>query len=320
MSSVLTSTLSRIKYNRMCECNKLYSALRTGIQLLVILSLCIALPACSQKDTPIDKIHIVVSILPLAEFTEKIGGNKVDVSVMIPPGASPHSYEPRPGQFTRLSKAQLYVKIGTPIEFELVWLEKILSTNKDISICNASKGIELITTNPDHGPGENRNATNIDPHVWLSPKNAKVIVENIYRALISIDPDNQLFYQRNREQYLSELENLDQDITAVLQKKKDRKFMTYHPAWGYFASAYNLEQISVENQGKEPTAKSILHLIEQAKTDDIKVVLTSPQFNTKSAEVIAREIQGQIILIDPLEKKYIANLKKIASILDQAME
>jgi zinc transport system substrate-binding protein len=304
----------------MYECNKLYSALRIGIQLLVILSLCIAFPTCSQKDTPIDKIHIVVSILPLAEFTEKIGGNKVDVLVMIPPGASPHSYEPRPGQFTRLSKAQLYVKLGTPIEFELVWLEKILSTNKDISVCNASKGIELITTNPDHGSGENRNATNIDPHVWLSPKNAKVIVENIYSALITIDPDNQLFYQRNREQYLSELESLDQDITALLQKKKARKFMTYHPAWGYFARTYNLDQIPVEFEGKNPTAKRLQKLIKQAREEDIRIILASPQFNTKSAEVIAREIQGQVILIDPLEKGYIANLKKIASILDQTME
>lgn len=304
----------------MCECNKLYSALRIGIQLLVILILCIALPACSQKDTPIDKIHIVVSILPLAEFTEKIGGNKVDVSVMIPPGASPHSYEPRPGQFTRLSKAQLYVKVGTSIEFELVWLEKILSTNKDISVCNASKGIELITTNPDHEPGENRNATGIDPHVWLSPKNAKVIVENIYSALITIDPDNQLFYQRNKERYLSELESLDQDITAILQKKKDRKFMTYHPAWGYFAKTYNLDQIPVEVEGKNPTAKRLQKLIKQAREEDIRIIFASPQFNTKSAEVIAKEIQGQVILIDPLEKEYIANLKKIASILDQAME
>jgi zinc transport system substrate-binding protein len=279
-----------------------------------------ALPACSQKDTPTDKIHIVVSILPLAEFTEKIGGNKVDVSVMIPPGASPHSYEPRPEQFTRLSKAQLYVKVGTPVEFELVWLEKILSTNKDISVCNGSRGIELITTNPDHGPGENRNATNIDPHVWLSPKNAKVIVENICSALITMDPDNQLFYQRNRKQYLSELEGLDQDITAVLQKKKARKFMTYHPAWGYFAKTYNLDQIPVEFEGKHPTAKRLQKLIKQAREENIRIILASPQFNTKSAEVIAREIQGQVILIDPLEKEYIANLKKVASILDQAME
>ena len=304
----------------MCECNKLYPALRIGIQLLVILSLCIASPTCSQKETPTDKIHIVVSILPLAEFTEKIGGNKVDVSVMIPPGASPHSYEPRPGQFTRLSKAQLYVKVGTPIEFELVWLEKILSTNKDISVCNASKGIELITTNPDHRPEENRNATGIDPHVWLSPKNAKVIVENIYSALITIDPDNQLFYQRNKEQYFSELESLDQDVTAVLQKKKDRKFITYHPAWGYFAKTYNLDQIPVEFEGKSPTAKRLQKLIKQAREEDIKIIFASPQFNIKSAEVIAKEIQGQVILIDPLEKEYIANLKKIVSILDQAME
>lgn len=289
----------------MCECNKLYSALRTGIQLLVILIVCIVLLVCSQKEIPTDKIHIVVSILPLAEFTEKIGGNKVDVSVMIPPGASPHSYEPRPEQFTRLSKAQLYVKVGTPIEFELVWLEKILSVNQDLLLCDASQSVQFIKG---------------DPHIWLSPKNAIIMVENIYDALIIIDPNNQIFYKKNKEQYIGELNTLNNDIANLLSKKANRQFMVFHPAWGYFASAYNLAQISVENQGKEPTAKGILHLIEQAKTDDIKVVFASPQFNTKSAEVIAREIQGQVILIDPLEKEYMANLKKIASILDQTME
>ncbi len=289
----------------MCECNKLYFALRIGIQLLVILSLCIAFPACSQKDTPTDKIHIVVSILPLAEFTEKIGGNKVDVSVMIPPGASPHSYEPTPGQFAKLGKAQLYVKVGAPIDFELVWLDKILAVNQDLLLCNASQSVQFIKG---------------DPHIWLSPHNAAIMVGNIYDALIKIDPDNQMFYNKNRKQYIKELDNLDNDIVRLLREKKGRNFMVFHPAWGYFASAYDLKQISVENQGKEPTAKGILHLIEQAKTNDIKVVFASPQFNTKSAEVIAKEIQGQVILIDPLEKEYITNLKKIASILDQAME
>lgn len=271
----------------------------------MILILCIASLVCSQKDTPTDKIHIVVSILPLVEFTEKIGGDKVGVSVMIPSGASPHSYEPMPGQFTRLSKAQLYVKVGTPIEFELVWLEKILSVNQDLLLCDASQSVQFIKG---------------DPHIWLSPKNAIIMVENIYNALIIIDPNNQIFYKKNKEQYIGELNTLNNDIANLLSKKANRQFMVFHPAWGYFASAYNLAQISVENQGKEPTAKGILHLIEQAKTDDIKVVFASPQFNTKSAEVIAKEIQGQVILIDPLEKEYMANLKKIASILDQTME
>ncbi len=297
--------LSRIKYIGMCECNKSYFVRVLGVQLLIIIFLCITSLSCSQKDTPTDKIHIVVSILPLVEFTEKIGGDKIQVSVMVPPGASPHSYEPTPGQFAELNKAQLYVKVGAPIDFELVWLEKILAVNQDLLLCDASQFVRFIKG---------------DPHIWLSPHNAAIMVGNIYDALIKIDPDNQIFYDKNKKQYIKELNNLTNDIVKLLRKKKDRKFMVFHPAWGYFARAYDLKQIPIEKQGKEPTAQGILRLIEQAEQNNIKVVFASPQFNTKSAKVIAKEIQGQVILIDPLEKEYIANLKKITSILVQVME
>jgi zinc transport system substrate-binding protein len=146
------------------------------------------------------------------------------------------------------------------------------------------------------------------------------MVGNIYDALIQIDPDNQMFYDKNRKQYIKELDNLANAIVRLLREKKGRNFMVFHPAWGYFARAYDLKQIPIEKQGKEPTAQGILRLIEQAEQNNVKVVFASPQFNTKSAKVIAKEIQGQVILIDPLEKEYIANLKKITSILVQVME
>lgn len=276
---------------------------------------------CPQQEKESDKINVVVSIMPLAEFAEKVGRDKASVSVMVPPGASPHTYEPTPGQLVKLSKAKLYVKVGSPIEFELVWLDKILSANKDIFVVDVSYGIEFMNVVYKHNHEQNEHHyIGDDPHIWLSPKNAKIMVENIYNGFVSIDPDNKEYYSENKRSYLRELDELDLEIEILLADKINRRFMVYHPSWAYFARDYNLEQIPIEKGGKEPTARSIQFLIEQARIQNIRVIFASPQFNTESAEVIAREIKGQVVLIDPLQKDYITNMKKIARVLSEVME
>jgi len=271
---------------------------------------------CSQKKVEKEKINVVVSILPLAEFTEQIGGDKANVSVMVPPGASPHAYEPTPGQLADVSKAKMYVKIGTPIEFELVWLDKILATNKTIFVCDASSGIERL--NAVHNDEHRYEGS--DPHVWLSPKNAKRMINSIYTGFATIDPDNEGYYAANTEKYRRQLDRLDKDIEKALEGKTNRKFIVYHPSWSYFANDYKLKQIPIEIKGKEPTARQIRHVIEESKKHGITIVFASPQFNTESAEVIAKEIKGRVVLIDPLEKHYIANMKRIVQALSEAME
>ena len=276
---------------------------------------------CPQQEKKSNKINVVVSIMPLAEFAEKVGRDKASVSVMVPPGASPHTYEPTPGQLVKLSKAKLYVKVGSPIEFELVWLDKILSANKDIFVVDVSYGIEFMNVVYKHNHEQNEHHyIGDDPHIWLSPKNAKIMVENIYNGFVSIDLDNKEYYLENKRSYLRELGELDLEIEILLADKINRRFMVYHPSWAYFARDYNLEQIPIEKGGKEPTARSIQFLIEQARIQNIRVIFASPQFNTESAEVIAREIKGQVVLIDPLQKDYITNMKKIARVLSEAME
>lgn len=276
---------------------------------------------CPQQEKKSNKINVVVSIMPLAEFAEKVGRDKASVSVMVPPGASPHTYEPTPGQLVKLSKAKLYVKVGSPIEFELVWLDRILSANKDIFVVDVSYGIEFMNVVYKHNHEQNEHHyIGDDPHIWLSPKNAKIMVENIYNGFVSIDPDNKEYYSENKRSYLRELDELDLEIEILLADKINRRFMVYHPSWAYFARDYNLEQIPIEKGGKEPTARSIQFLIEQARIQNIRVIFASPQFNTESAEVIAREIKGQVVLIDPLQKDYITNMKKIARVLSEVME
>lgn len=273
--------------------------------IFLIIGLILSFLTGCTEEKKTEKIEVVVSILPLAEFAEKVGGDRVAVSVMVPPGASPHSYEPTPNQLTKVNKAKIYVKLGTPIEFELVWLDKILSTNKNILVVDASKGTELI---------------NHDPHIWLSPQNVKLMITNICNGLIKVDSTHKKYYTENKEKYLKKLDSLHYYIENVLKEKKNRKFLVYHPSWSYFARDYNLEQISIEIEGKEPSAKEIQHLIALAREHNIKVVFASPQFNTKSAEVIAKEIGGQVVLIDPLSKDYIKNMKQIAQALSESME
>jgi zinc transport system substrate-binding protein len=257
-----------------------------------------------EKQPSREKIGVVVSIPPLAEFVEKIGGERVFVLVMVPPGANPHTYEPTSIQLKEVSKAKLYVKAGSGVEFELVWLDKILEFNKDILVVDCSQDVELVGG---------------DPHIWLSPRNAKIMVANIYEGLVQVDPQGEAYYAKNKEEYVRKLTKLDREIAESLSEFQNRKFMVYHPAWGYFARDYNLTQIPIEKEGKEPTARDLSELVKQAKADNIKIIFASPEFNPKTGKVIADEIGCKVVFISPLAKDYMANLRKVTAELVQAL-
>ncbi|HUV35366.1 MAG TPA: zinc ABC transporter substrate-binding protein [Patescibacteria group bacterium] len=290
---------------------------------------------CARRTGDAGTLTVAVSIPPQAEFVERIGGDRVHVLVMIPPGANPHTYEPTPSQLVELTEAVLYVKVGSGIEFELEWLDRIVSLNSEMLVVDASEGIELATargTGADHVHGDTRNPaeesgtahaqerTGIDPHIWVSPRNAMIMVENTFRGLAAVDPAHRDGYTARRDAYVQELKELDRSIERMFAQKTQRKFITYHPAWGYLARDYGLEQISIEVEGKEPTARGIEHLVTQAKRLGITAVFVSPQFNTKSAEVIAREIGGAVFPADPLAPNYIENIRAVAAAIAGAMK
>jgi len=253
-------------------------------------------------------IIIVVTIPPQAEFVKRVGGEKVAVITMVPQWANPHTYEPTPAQLMNVSKAKMYVKMGSGIEFEIAWMDKIKSINENMLIVDCSNGIELL-----------KESGKADPHIWLSPKNAKIIVENICEGLVQIDPANSTYYEQNKEAYLRELDALDKEISQILSKTSAHKFIVYHPAWSYFARDYGLEQISVEEGGKEPTPERIASIIEEAKRNNITKIFASPQFKDK-AEVIAKEIGGKVVEINPLAENYIENMRKFAEELAEEGE
>jgi zinc transport system substrate-binding protein len=277
------------------------------LSIFFLLLSMVALPlsfSCEEKSGRQDKIGVVVSILPLCDFVQQIGKNKVEVTIMVPPGGSPHSYEPKPDQLKQVSRAKMFVKVGSGVEFELAWMDKLAQLNEDMRIIDSSQGIELMGK---------------DPHIWLSPTNAKKMVENICDGLVELDPKNSEYYKENLNHYLAELSQIDGNIRERLEGIEDRRFIAYHPAWGYFARDYDLEQISVQHAGKEPTAEQIRDVVKKAKAFENKVVFVSPQLATKGAETIAKEIGGFTVFIDPLPQSYIPNMRAVVGQLVQAM-
>ncbi len=309
------------------------------IALLTLMGLAVV-PGCSSAPDDSDRIVVAVTILPQAGFVEAVGGDRVDIVVMVPPGASPHTYEVTPDQMVQLSRAAMYAKVGSPVEFELAWLDRLIAANRDMLIVNCAAGIDLLHYDDhenghahecdghhhddehDHAHGhdhacDGHHHAGPDPHIWLSVQNARVMVSQICEGLVQVDPSHEHYYRTNCAVYLEELDALDRELEELLHGLENRRFMVFHPAFGYFARDYHLVQMAVEQGGNEPDAQYLVRLIEEAKEHNIRLILASPQFSTRSAEVIASEIGGEVVLVDPLARDYVSNMRAIAAAIRQ---
>jgi len=298
-----------------------------------------------------DKLIVFVSILPQKYFVQQISKDLVDVCVMVLPGASPAIYEPKPKQMATLSRADIYFSIGVP--FEKVWLRKITAVNPSMKIIHTDRGIHKIPMTPvhDHGnkehhdqkrpyheeggnPGkagdhiEGRNGQNeghpdhgaLDPHIWLSPPLVKKQASTIMETLIEVDPDNAREYQSNYDTFISEIDKLDMELKNIFADRQNLQFMVFHPSWGYFARTYGLIQVPVEIEGKDPKPAQLQTLIETARAQRIKVVFVQPQFSSRSARQIAREIGGQVVTADSLALNWSENLEEVAGKFKAALQ
>lgn len=249
---------------------------------------------------------IIVSILPQKTFVQKITKDMADITVMVEPGNSPHSYEPKSSQMIAVSKADIYFSIG--VEFENVWLSKIKSQNSNLTFINISDNIPKIAIKKD-----NHKHNNNDPHIWTSPKNVEIMANSIYKALITVDPKNKNLYKSNFDDFIKEIRDTDAQIKEILKETEPKsKFMVFHPSWGYFANEYNLTQIAVEVEGKEPKPKEMIKIIDEAKKENIKVIFTQPEFSDKSAQIIAKEAGVVVKKISPLNPNWSQNLINMA--------
>lgn len=276
-------------------------------------------------------IDVTVSILPQKYFVEKIAGDKINVNVMVKPGFSPSTYEPKTSQMKKLSSSIVYFAIDVP--FEDSWLKKFENANKKMMIVDTSNGIKKLemqehahhdehAKHDEHAEhakhdehADHDEHEGLDPHVWTDPIFVKIQAKNIYDALVKVDNKNALFYKKNYESFLLELDLLHKKIETILKPYKDKAFMVFHPSWGYFAKRYSLEQFAIESEGKEPKPKELVELIKDAKEHNIKVVFVAPQFSQNSARTIAKSINGKVIAIDTLSLDWNNSLIKTAEVI-----
>ncbi|MDY0266263.1 MAG: zinc ABC transporter substrate-binding protein [Methanimicrococcus sp.] len=253
------------------------------------------------------KILVAASVIPQTEFIEKVGGDKVIAISMIPVGGG-HTYDPSPRQLEDLSKADIYMALGSGEPFENNHMETFTQMNPNMTVINSSNNLNLIQT-----------SKSTDPHIWTSPKCAIIMVENTYEALSSFDPANESYYRTNADAYILELKDLDAELKSEFSDLTSRNFMVYHPAWGYFARDYDLKQIAVEVDGKEPSPKDIVKYIEIANENNISVIFVQEQVSVSGATAIAEGFGGKVFVIDPLAKNYIENMKHIGEVLAEEM-
>jgi len=288
-----------------------------GMILVCLSAGCIQQQAATGITTTVSPdLTVAVTILPQKQFVERITGDHAKVIVLVPPGADPHTYEPTPGQLAEIGSADVYVKVGSGIEFERAWMDKIAGLNPSMTVIDSATGIGLLKSQGEEEEGDSHTSgeePGSDPHIWLSLKNARIMAENTCEGLAAADPAHATEYRVNADAFIRELDDLDASITRDVTARTTRTFMVYHPAWSYFARDYGLVQIPIEAEGKEPTATGIKNLISQAREKNITVVFAAPEYSTKSAQVIADEIGGRVVLVSPLEEDYLKNMKNAAS-------
>jgi zinc transport system substrate-binding protein len=226
---------------------------------------------------------------------------------MIPPGASPETYEPSPKEMEQFARAGIYFTIGVPSE-EANILPFAKEIN-DMKIISLDKKVAQSYPSIEISPGHT------DPHIWLSPKRVKVMIEAIAEEIITLDPSNKQQYLSNAESYMDELESLDRDIKETLKNLKNKKFIVFHPAFAYLADDYGLQMYALEQEGKEATPQQLAEIIDLAKRENIKIIFYQSEISSRQAEAFAEEIGGNAVQLEPLSPDYINNLKQMVQLI-----
>lgn len=275
----------------------------------VILAGCKGTPqkqADSGKTSGTEKpaVTVTVTISPYKYFVDQIAKGKVDVNVMVSNGNNPETYEPYAQQMMELSKSALYLKVGS-IGFEQTWMKKLQDNAPDMKVIDTSVGIKPAKT-----PGGN-----IDPHVWMSCSNARIIASNILKVLCELEPKNKAFFEKNYQSLLSIIDKRDSTIKENFKKDPDlvRKFVIYHPILTYFARDYQLEQLAIEEEGREPSASQLKSLIERARKEKIKFCLIQAEFANRNTTTFINESHTKAMNINPLQGDWNRSMQEAAA-------
>ena len=273
---------------------------------------------CTERKIEIEN-RAIVSIAPLKPLVENILGEDFEVSVLVPQGASPETFEPTPKQLREVESARFVFGTGL-LEFEQELLHRIARNEQIVSL---SQGIELIAGTCSHAhhahTAECHHAHHlhgIDPHIWCSPKSLGKMAENTYQAIAREMPDSTKYAERYTALCIKLLE-LDEEVSEMCRQSPRSTFFIYHPALTYLARDYGLTQVAVENEGKEPSAKHLANIIEQARNEDIKHIFYQSEFPASSVEIICKDINATAVEINPLDENIFDNIRHIATLITE---
>jgi len=285
-----------------------------------LLSVLLAAAGCGPSDEQAENYgpEAFVTLPPLAFLARQIAGEHVRISVLVRPGANPHTYAATPKQIIELNRGGLLLHAGTA--FEQTLASRLTRDNDKLTATSVAQGIAHSKAESDHDHDHDHHHDEHDQHIWMSPKIAKALTIGICRELSGLDPEHADEFRDNAARLEADLDKLHTELAGSLAPLKGREFFVFHPAFGHFADEYGLKQVAVETHGKSPGAKHLTDLIARAKASETKVIFAQPQFSQNAAEAIAREIGGQVVLLDPLSDDYMNNLRRIAAELRKALQ
>jgi len=284
-----------------------------SVPVILFATIVISLGSCHPREELSTNVIVSVSIQPQKYFIERIAGELFEVNVLIPPGASPATYEPTLSQLSRLDRSDVYMRIGY-VGFELSWMDKIQSVNPNMKIINLSNGIDLIHEEGEAEGHHGHSHGGIDPHIWMSVLNARIIASNIYNELILLFPEEKESMKERLSAFEHELDSMHQSISTNMKGVNQRSFLIYHPSLSYFARDYDLKQYPIELEGKTPSPAHLKRLTDLGREKDINSIFIQSQFDQRNAEILAEEIDAKIIPFNPLDEQW---NKQILYIVDQ---
>lgn len=274
-----------------------------NILFVIWIAACCCFPAFCSAHT------VLVSLAPYKFFVEKIVDKTVDVHLMVPAGASAHTYEPTPKEMLAAGNADVWFTIGEP--FEARASMALQSHHPSMALVDLRNGVDPISSH-DHPGHSCSNPSCRDSHVWMSPRQSKIQVSLIAETLAKLYPENKALYASNLQKFLDELDALDKEIAEMMKPLKQRVIMVSHPAYAYFCRDYNLKQLPIEFEGRDPTPQQLTKVIQEARKNKIRTIFIQPQYSNKGARLIADSIGAKVVTLDPYSEDYLHSMRQIA--------